>query len=566
MRSITIGSARIALALVLAIAAVVLQRDRSFGADGAVLYAWTAPSPPDPTFGSAVASGDVNGDGEADVIVGAPGVNRVDVFSGANGTLLYSLDMPVPVAGAQFGAAVAAGDVDGDGKADVIVGAPFENVGANSGQGRVYIFSGDTGALLDTLDTPNPGPSGNFGAAVAAGDFDGDGNADVAVGAPSETIAPNSSTGRVYLFSGADGSLARTFVTDPGSAGEFGVALAAGDVNADAHADIVIGAWLGTFVGNIPVVGSYAYVFSGADGSQIRILQRPVYARDAKFGSALATADTNGDGAADIIVGDPPDGPFVLAGSAYVFDGATGSLLWTLSMPPPVPAGTPSFGASVAGGDVDGDGKADAIIGSLPDAFDDPGVGRVSVFSGADGALLEMLHAPTSPNQRVGVSFGAAVAAADVTGTGNAAVIAGAPNTWFDSNPGQAYVFAPDGDGDGCADAKEPLLAPPISPLDPWDFFSVPVPALAAAQYPTTVFRDGSVSSGDAQAVFAYFKAHAIAGTPVSDQDLNENGVADGIEYDRTVAGPGKSGPPDGAVTAQDAQLAFAQFKMGYHC
>ncbi|TAK62615.1 MAG: hypothetical protein EPO22_07345, partial [Dehalococcoidia bacterium] len=123
-----------------------------------------------------------------------------------------------------------------------------------------------------------------------------------------------------------------------------------------------------------------------------------------------------------------------------------------------------------------------------------------------------------------------------------------------------------DTDGDGCADVKEPLLVPPTDPNNPWDFFSVPVPALYAASNPLIVFRDSVVSATDAQAVFAYFKKAAKTGSLEYEQDLNGNGVKDGIEYDRSVAAPGVSGAPDGVVSATDAQLAFAQFKFGYHC
>jgi hypothetical protein len=80
------------------------------------------------------------------------------------------------------------------------------------------------------------------------------------------------------------------------------------------------------------------------------------------------------------------------------------------------------------------------------------------------------------------------------------------------------------------------------------------------------VFRDSAVTASDAQAVFAYFRAGARLGTTLYEQDLNQNGKKDGIEYDRSVLGPGHSGPPDGVVSAADAQLAFAQFKMGYSC
>ncbi|TAK58138.1 MAG: hypothetical protein EPO22_11300 [Dehalococcoidia bacterium] len=120
--------------------------------------------------------------------------------------------------------------------------------------------------------------------------------------------------------------------------------------------------------------------------------------------------------------------------------------------------------------------------------------------------------------------------------------------------------------GDGCADGRELLLTPLTDPLNPWDFYSVPLPALFAAPNPIGLIRDGVVAAADAQAVFAYFGAGAKQGVPVYDQDLNANGVADGIEYDRSFAGPGKSGPPNGVVTAADAQLAFAQFVRAYHC
>jgi glucose/arabinose dehydrogenase len=122
-----------------------------------------------------------------------------------------------------------------------------------------------------------------------------------------------------------------------------------------------------------------------------------------------------------------------------------------------------------------------------------------------------------------------------------------------------------DSDGDGCGDAEEGAY-PALSPGDPWDFYSVPVPALFAAANPAVVFKDATVSSSDAQAVFAYFKRAAKLGTLEYRQDLNHNGVQDGVEYDRSVVGPGHSGPPDGVVSAQDAQLAMAQFKLGYHC
>ena len=122
-----------------------------------------------------------------------------------------------------------------------------------------------------------------------------------------------------------------------------------------------------------------------------------------------------------------------------------------------------------------------------------------------------------------------------------------------------------DTDGDGCHDYPE-VTRGYLDPTNPWDFYSVPVPALYLAANPQTDFKDSAISASDAQAVFAYFRKNAHTGTLEYEQDLNLNGVKDGIEYDRSVLGSAKSGPPDGSISAQDAQLAFSEFKAGYLC
>ena len=66
--------------------------------------------------------------------------------------------------------------------------------------------------------------------------------------------------------------------------------------------------------------------------------------------------------------------------------------------------------------------------------------------------------------------------------------------------------------------------------------------------------------------MFGYFKKTAKIGSLEYEEDLNGNGIKDGVEYDRSFAGPGASGPPDGIIGASDAQLAFAQFKRAYRC
>ena len=119
--------------------------------------------------------------------------------------------------------------------------------------------------------------------------------------------------------------------------------------------------------------------------------------------------------------------------------------------------------------------------------------------------------------------------------------------------------------GDYCSDADE--AAKPqfggasFDPTNPWDFYTVPVPGLKSAANPTTVFRDNQVLASDAQAVFGYSKDPAAngAGKLWYEADLNQNGVKDGWEYDRSAAFP--AGPPDGTISAADAQRAFAMSK-----
>ena len=122
--------------------------------------------------------------------------------------------------------------------------------------------------------------------------------------------------------------------------------------------------------------------------------------------------------------------------------------------------------------------------------------------------------------------------------------------------------------GDGCNDTDEATLGF-TGTLNQFMFYDVPVPALFSAPSPKTTFRNtgGSLSASMAQAVFGYFKKAAKLGSLEYNQDLNENNVMDGVEYDRSViAGHTDAGPPDGTISAGDAQKAFAQFKAGLKC
>jgi hypothetical protein len=189
-----------------------------------------------------VAGGDVNGDGSANIITGtdAGASGAVKVFTGSGLLLANFFAYGVGFTG---GVRVAAGDVNGDGSADIITGA-----GGASG-GHVKVFNGLTMAEIRSFLPYGVGYTG--GSYVAGGDVNGDGLADVVVGT-------DSGTPHVKVFSGADNSeLYSFFAYDPSFAG--GVRVAAGDLNGDGRADIITGAGPGGV--------AQVKVFSGADGS-----------------------------------------------------------------------------------------------------------------------------------------------------------------------------------------------------------------------------------------------------------------------------------------------------------
>jgi hypothetical protein len=379
-------------------------------------------------------AGDVDQDGRPDFIVGAPedgfifgvGEGYARVYSGANGSTLYALDGAV--SGDAFGTAVgAAGDVDADGYADVVVGSPGAGVSASQA-GRVVVYSGQTGALLWSFDGAVPGEA--LGVSVAgAGDVNGDGYADILTGAPlASGTGPYRGLARVY--SGKTGAVLRTFV-GVADGDRLGASVdAVGDINGDGKSDVIVGSY-----------AAGAKIYSGATGS---VLYTFTGLADDRLGYSVAGAgDVNGDGVPDVIVGAPQDGNIFFPGAGYavVYSGASGLALLTLN-------GTSAgdrFGCAVAGArDINGDGRAEVMVGA--DQFAFGGNGYVTVFNGNGGAVI---HSFTGAST-LGRLGDAIDGLGDVNGDGKADFALGAPNdsTAF-QQAGQLAVWSTT--GSGCA-------------------------------------------------------------------------------------------------------------------
>ena len=294
-------------------------------------------------------AGDVNGDGVTDVVSGAPGqgsdVGHAHVYSGASGRTIARLRGRRH--GDMFGAAVSsAGDANGDGVPDLLVGAP----GTGAAAGHAYVISGRTFRTLLVLSAHRR--ADEFGDGVAhTGDLNGDGVPDLIVGASGK----HPGHGTVYVYSGRTGKLLFRIPGERGNAafGQFFVA-GVGDVNGDGVPDIYVGDYASN---NAGVAGGFAAVYSGVDGGRVHTWRG---AAGEGMGPGRAAGDVNGDGVPDIVVGNytSSDGAR-LAGKVQIFSGATGKRLRTITSTTP----NENLGFDAVGiGDANGDGAPDFLI------------------------------------------------------------------------------------------------------------------------------------------------------------------------------------------------------------
>ncbi len=209
------------------------------------------------------------------------------------------------------------GDMDNDGYADVAVGAPGEWLGYLDNPGRVYVVSGQSGANLHTLISPTPTFEGEFGSAVSdAGDVDADAHTDFIVGAVAEWIGNVQYAGRAHVMSGQTAGPLHTLESStPTFWGGFGCSVSgAGDLDTDEYGDVIVGACR-------EGLGGRSYVFSGCTGLLLQQLVSPDEDFYGYFGSSVCGVDRVSAGAPlCVAVGAPlEDTDYTDAGRAYVF-------------------------------------------------------------------------------------------------------------------------------------------------------------------------------------------------------------------------------------------------------
>lgn len=333
---------------------------------------------------------DIDGDGVFELAAGVPRLGTtsfeaggVVLFSGASGTVLGVVDGPFG-ARTNMGVSMALiGDLNGDGRPEIVAGAPGTGEGSPTSPGHAAILDGATGAVINSVSGTQEGSI--FGTSVAGGgDLDNDGTPDFIVGAPlhdAESAGGETylDAGQIALFSGIDLSLIRPIWHDAGDTespkANFGTSVAiAGDLDGDGHDDVVAG-------GPESQQGSggngFVATYSGRTGQIIHDIEG-AFATGEQHGTwVTAAGDQDGDGVSDFAAGSSQicfgfcsSGP----GEMIIYSGATGDQLTVL-----MGEGLgENFGYRFAFGDLNGDNGID-LVATAP--FHGAG-GRAYIFMG----------------------------------------------------------------------------------------------------------------------------------------------------------------------------------------
>ncbi len=387
-----------------------------------------------------------------------------------------------------FAASLAIGDFNGDGRGDVIAGAPYENIGKKKRDaGVIHVLYGTTSGLSTSndisLDPGSPGVKGSskagdlFGSAVVVGDFDNDGYDDAVIGSPGKKRPKKAGAGAITVLYGSRSGLrakqSKTFTAAGkgvrGSAerwANFGSSLAVGDFDNDGYDDVAVGAPGSGGKGSYDS-GAVHIFYGSSKGITARGDQRIDQATSGvdgerqagdSFGASLAAGDFDGDGRDDLAVGIPGEASngAAAAGAVQVFSGAKSGLVPSsgvlFTQASGNIAGEPQaddlFGSALAAGDYNGDGRDDLAVGVPGQAFGNkPGAGQVHVLYGRSKGLsangtrsFDQASKRIKSKPQAGDGFGTTLAAGDYNDNGRDDLAIGVPGEKLGSKTGAGVV------------------------------------------------------------------------------------------------------------------------------
>jgi hypothetical protein len=421
-------------------------------------------SPGDSCGQSVAGGGDFDGDGHDDWIIGMPmndengsAAGKVVVYSSARQAVLWS--RMGQAAGDRFGWSIAcAGDVNEDGVADVIVGAPYNDArGSNSG--RAYVYDGSSGDIIYKLSGTRAGD--RFGAAVAGiGDLNDDGAADFAIGAPYYD-ASSSNSGRVSIYSGANKTVIQK-INGSSAGDQFGSAIAGLTYGSGSSERtlLIVGAPFSNVAGSN---SGEAKVFLRKHNNPVcgnsLCLQFTLKGKNAgdRFGASVAIGNVRGSSKPDFVVGAPyADLNGSSSGTVTIFDGSTGNLEERIYGE----ASGDRLGCSVAVTDVNGDAKNDLVVGAPNNDAAGSAAGRVYGYLSSNSSMAFLIAQDDSDALPPFLNSDEGKADVDKDGLVNASDLLVVLNSWgpcpsVGSN--QCPVDIAPAGGDGVIDVEDML-------------------------------------------------------------------------------------------------------------